>query len=179
VAGFDVYQALNQCAEHMLQFGGHKYAAGLTLHKDNLPQFKDAFNTAVKEQANHQMFTPKQVIDLELSLADVHLPFKRLLDKLEPYGPANMSPVFLTKNLIDAGNSRAVGEDKTHLKLQVVDPETGIVVDGIAFGFGHLADAIRNKVPFDVVYNLDENHWKGKVTLQLMVKDIRLTDSSH
>jgi single-stranded-DNA-specific exonuclease len=114
--------------------------------------------------------------DCEITLDQVSKKLKSLIDKLEPFGPKNMVPTFITKNVMDSGNSRSVGADKTHLKLEVTDPHTGTIISGIAFGFGHFEEEIKNGHPFNIAYSIDTNIWKERATIQLMVKDIQFTN---
>lgn len=174
VKGFDVYNALDQCQNELIQFGGHKYAAGLTLQESQLPAFKKQFEKVVTSQMVENKFIPSITIDKEIELYEVTDKLKTLIDKLEPFGPKNMTPIFMTKGIMDTGKSRAVGEDKNHLKLDVTCPKSGTVVSGIAFGLGNLELEIKNGNPFDMVYSVDTNYWNGKTTIQLMVKDIKL-----
>ena len=115
-------------------------------------------------------------IDLEINLSDINDKFWRLVKQFAPFGPDNMKPVFVTRNCVDGGWSKAVGGDKTHLKLDVVQQDNpGVKISGIAFKMGHLEKEIKSKKPFDVVYTIEENEWQGKVSLQLMVKDLRFS----
>ncbi len=173
VKGFDVYNALEMCAEYIEQFGGHKYAAGLTLTEENYPFFKAKFEEIVKNSIPKELLEPELEIDLEISFLDITDKFYRILRQFAPFGPHNMNPVFLTKNVKDTGNSRKVGVDSDHLKLEVSDGN-GIVYNGIGFGMGGLYDKIASKKPFDIAYNITENTWNGRTTLQLSIKDIRL-----
>lgn len=176
VKGFNVYNALDACTSEIEQFGGHKYAAGLTIRKDNFSAFKKAFETAVTQQMETDQFIPELKYELELSLNQISFKLKSLIDKLAPFGPSNSTPVFISKNILNSGNSRLVGSDKKHLKLELVDPESGTIIQGIGFGLGKYFDQISQQIPFDIIYTLDINHWKNKQTIQLMVKDIRFRD---
>jgi single-stranded-DNA-specific exonuclease len=177
VKGFDVYKALEQCTNEMIQFGGHKYAAGLTLKKSQLGNFSDKFEQVVTEQMGVEKFIPSILYEAELSLNQISRKLKSLIDKLEPFGPQNMTPTFVSRGLIDGGDSRAVGADKSHLKLDLLDPKTGIKVPGIAFGCGVLESNLKNGDAFDIAYSIDINFWKNRETIQLMVKDIQLINT--
>lgn len=177
VKGFNVYNALEQCTDFMIQFGGHKYAAGLTLKKEQLDSFKKKFEEVVSEQMEEEKFAPSIPYENEIGLDEITLKLKSLIDKLEPFGPQNMTPTFVSKGLIDTGNSRAVGADKTHLKLELTDPKTGTIIQGIAFGLGELDAKINSGLAIDVAYTIDINNWKGKSTIQIMVKDIKFTNN--
>ncbi len=172
VSGFDIYSALEDCADYIEQFGGHKYAAGLTLHEDNFEKFKDAFERVVSETIPSQLLTPEIKIDAEINLSDITPKFYRIIKQFGPFGPGNNNPIFMTKNLYDAGYSRSVGKDNTHLKLDIKQGDA-VRFSGIGFGLGNKIDIVSSGRPFSAVYCLDENHWDGRTTIQLRVKDIR------
>jgi single-stranded-DNA-specific exonuclease len=176
VRGFDVYKALEQCTDEMIQFGGHKYAAGLTLKEANLEAFTTKFEEVVTLQMDVKQFSPTIPYDAEIELSTITKQLKSFVDKLEPFGPQNMTPTFVSKNLVTTGKSRIVGNDGLHLKLELTDPKSGVVVPGIAFNLGHFADDIIAGKAIDIAYSIDINHWKGTETIQLMVKDIQFTD---
>ncbi len=176
VKGFDVYKALEQCTDHMVQFGGHKYAAGLTLRNDQLEGFIAQFESVVTEQMEVERFTESISYHAEIALEHITPLLKTLVDKLEPFGPQNMTPTFITKNVIDSGKSRAVGGDKSHLKLEITDPNSGVTVPAIAFGLGHLESEVQSGQAMDLAYTIDINYWNNREILQLMVKDIQFTD---
>ena len=172
VKGFDVYQALEACKEHMIQFGGHKYAAGLTLEKTQLEGFKAAFEKAVQERILDSQKAPVMHYDAELTLNTISPKLYRILIQMAPFGPKNMKPVFVSHNCIDKGGSRLVGKDQDHLKLEMVDPN-GTVIQGIGFGLGQHHSKVKQKNPFSILYTLDENEFNGIVSLQLVIKDIK------
>jgi single-stranded-DNA-specific exonuclease len=172
VRGFDVYNALEACAEHLEQFGGHMYAAGLTLKEENYQLFKEAFEKVVAETMHPDLRTPEIVVDAQISFSDITPKFIRILKQFEPFGPLNMTPVFLTKNLIDTGFGKPIGEDDAHLKLFVRQANSG-GISAIGFGLGKKFDLTRNQQPFEAVYCIDENEWNGTVTQQLRIKDLR------
>lgn len=173
VKGFDVYEALEGCKEHIEQFGGHKYAAGLTLLESEYLNFKQKFEEVVAKSIDPNLLTPEISIDAELSLKDITSKFYRILKQFAPFGPGNMSPVFLSRELTDTGFGKCVGEDKTHLKCQVRQEEGGPVFDMIGFNLGDKLDIIKEGKKFDAVYSLDENTWNGNTKIQLKLKDIR------
>ena len=173
VSGFDVYNALEACKEYIEQFGGHKYAAGLTLLETSYKKFKHKFEQVVKETIPEELLSPEIKIDLEIGLSEITPKFYRIIKLFGPFGPRNMKPVFLVKNLKDTGYSRKVGEDQSHLKLSVISEE-GQRMDGIGFNLGSFYDKIANGNPFSVVFTIEENHWNGNTTLQLNIKDIKL-----
>ncbi len=173
VKGFDVYEALESCKEHIEQFGGHKYAAGLTLLEDEYDNFKRKFEEVVSSTIDKRLLTPEIAIDTELQLKDITPKFYRILKQFAPFGPGNMSPVFLSKGLIDTGFGKCVGESKNHLKCQVKQEDGGPAFEVIGFNLGDKLDLIKNHKRFDAIYSLDENTWNGRTTIQLKLKDIR------
>ena len=175
VKGFDVHAALEACSEYLDQFGGHKYAAGMSIKPENYQKLKDKFESIVKATIPERCKTPEVSINLELPLTSITPKFYRVLQQFAPFGPGNMHPVFVTKNLKDRGYSRTVGEDKTHLKISVVntDDENGLFFDVIGFGLGSKIERIKDNDSFDVAYCLDENIWNGNRSIQMMVKDVK------
>ena len=172
VKGFDVYNALEACAEHLEQFGGHMYAAGLTLKEENYQNFKNAFEEIVKSTIHEDSLVPKIQVDTEISLSDITPKFIRILKQFEPFGPLNMTPTFLTRDLIDTGFGKRIGQAEEHLRLFVKqNGDEGI--GAIGFGIGNKLDITTNRQPFQAVYCIDENEWNGKVSLQLRLKDIK------
>ena len=172
VKGFDVYQALEACKDYMIQFGGHKYAAGLTLEETQLEEFKAAFEKAVQERVLDSQKAPVMLYDAELTLDAITSKLYRILIQMAPFGPKNMKPVFVSHNCIDKGGSRLVGKEQDHLKLDLVDPN-GTVIQGIGFGLGQHHSKVKQKNPFSILYTLDENEFNGSVSLQLLIKDIK------
>ena len=171
VLGFDVYNALESCAEHLEQFGGHMYAAGMTLKEENYNNFKAAFEKVVKETIHPDSLTPEIVIDAEINFSDITPKLTRILKQFEPFGPQNRTPVFLTKNIKDTGYSKKMGADEDHLKL-FVKQNTPDGITAIGFGLGNKIDLVTNQKPFEALYCIDENEWNGKISLQLRLKDI-------
>ncbi len=171
VVGFNIYEALEACQEHMIQFGGHKYAAGLTLKKEQYKSFKAAFEEVVAQRILPEQREPAFYYDLEIDFKVVTEKMFRIINQMGPFGPQNMQPVFKTVQCLDSGGSRAVGKDQCHLRLEVEDP-SGIRFVGIAFGLAHHLTKIKSRVPFSILYTLDENEYNGHVSLQLKVKDI-------
>ncbi|MCB0382013.1 MAG: single-stranded-DNA-specific exonuclease RecJ [Psychroserpens sp.] len=171
VKGFDVYNALEACSEHIEQFGGHKYAAGLTLHPDNYEAFKQAFEEEVSKTIDRSLLTPEIKIDEQIQLSDITSKFYRIIRQFAPFGPGNMTPIFMTENLKDTGYGKCVGEDDKHLRITVSQGQQKIV--GIAFNLGHKLSLIKDKKRFKAVYSIDENHWQGNVSLQLKIRDIK------
>ena len=173
VRGFDVYNALENCKEHLEQFGGHKYAAGLTLDEENFEAFKQAFEDEVSKTIDRTLLTPEINIDAQIDFKDITPKFYRILKQFAPFGPSNMTPVFMSENLIDTGYAKRVGEDKTHLRLTATQPESSSRMVGIGFGLGDKCDLISDGKPFRGVYSIDENEWKGNVSLQLKLRDLK------
>jgi len=172
VKDFDIYNALESCAEHLEQFGGHMYAAGMTLKEENYLAFKEAFERTVEETIHPDLLTPEIAVDAEINLMDINEKLIRILNQFEPFGPQNMTPVFMTKGLKDSGYAKGIGADEDHLKLYVKQnnsPGFG----AIGFGLGKKLDLAKNQPSFDAVYCIDENEFNGKVSVQLRLKDIR------
>ena len=172
VKGFDVYNALEKCTEYIEQFGGHKYAAGLTLKPENYKSFKAQFEKVVEETIDPKMLIPEISIDSQISLSDITPKFYRILSQFAPFGPGNMTPVFMSEDIQDTGYGKQVGEDKTHLRFTATQHGSGKIV-GIGFGLGEHIELIKNKKPFKAAYTIDENEWNGNVSLQLKLKDIK------
>lgn len=172
VKDFDVYDALEACKEYIEQFGGHKYAAGLTLLESQYEDFKQKFEEVVSGSIDKRLLVPEIAIDAEIDLQDITPKFHRILKQFAPFGPGNMAPVFLTQNLQDSGYGKCVGGDDLHLKCKVKQAHSKIAIDAIGFNLGNKCELITNSKSFKAVYNLDENEWNGNVTLQLRLKDI-------
>lgn len=172
VKGFDVYNALDNCSEHLEQFGGHMYAAGMTLKAENYLAFKAAFEKCVEETIHPDMRTPEIEIDAEINFADITPKLIRILKQFEPFGPQNMTPVFMTRNAKDTGYAKTLGSEDEHLRLFVKQNN----YDGIAaigFGLGKKINIVQNQNTFQLAYCIAENEWNGNISTQLMLKDIR------
>ncbi|MCI5707341.1 MAG: single-stranded-DNA-specific exonuclease RecJ [Odoribacter sp.] len=180
VEGFDLYYAISQCSEYLENYGGHKYAAGLTLKLENLEPFKEKFEQIVCETINDEMLTPQINIDAQLKLSDITPEFYHMLQKFAPFGPNNTIPVFVTENVINFIGTRRVGRNNEHLKLVVVD-DTRVCNDrsGIGFGMGNLYDKINTGHFFDICYTLQENEFMGKNDIQMMLKDLHFQDDEN
>ena len=172
VKDFDVYNALEACAEHLEQFGGHMYAAGMTLKEENYENFKAAFENEVKKTIHPDLLIPEIAVDLEMNFSDLDEKFMRILKQFEPFGPENMTPVFLSKNVIDSGYAKTLGNDAEHLKA-FVKQNNSPNFNAIGFGLGEKIDVVKNRNPFEAVYVLEENEWNGTVSLQLQLRDVR------
>lgn len=171
VKGFDVYQALEKCSEHIVQFGGHMYAAGLTIEETEYQNFKAKFEEVVKESIGAEQQTEEVEIDAVIDFNEFDERTLRILKQFEPHGPGNMTPVFLTPNVFDTGNAQCIGKNNEHLRLFVKQNHSQ-AFPAIAFKKGYMVDAVKNLKLLNLVYSLSENQWKDKVTIQLHVKDI-------
>lgn len=172
VKDFDVYNALEACSEYLLQFGGHMYAAGLTLEETQFENFKNQFEKVVSETIAEELRTPEILIDAEIDLIDINEKFIRILKQFEPFGPMNMTPIFLTKNLIDTGYAKKIGSDEEHLRL-FVKQENSEGFGAIGFKMGNKFDIAKERQLFDAVYSIEENEFNGNVSLQLRLRDIK------
>ncbi|MBC5835013.1 single-stranded-DNA-specific exonuclease RecJ [Flavobacterium sp. F372] len=172
VKDFDVYNALEACSEHLEQFGGHMYAAGMTLKEENYQKFKDAFEKEVKNTIHPDLLIPEIAVDFELDFSDINEKFMRILKQFEPFGPENMTPIFMSKNVVDSGYAKTLGNEAEHLKVFVKQNHSPNF-NAIGFGLGKKIDIVKNKNPFDAVYVVEENEWNGNVSLQLQLRDIR------
>jgi single-stranded-DNA-specific exonuclease len=177
VRHFDIYEALESCSEYIIQFGGHKYAAGLTLLPENLEAFKQKFEEVVATTIHKDWLIREITADLELELHEITPLFYRQLKRMAPFGPGNMSPIFLTRNLRDSGLSSRVGKEKNHLRLVLQASET-TTLTGIGFNLGEKFELIQDNKPFDIVYSLDENTWNNTTSIQLKIRDIRPAENN-
>ncbi|MCD8401035.1 single-stranded-DNA-specific exonuclease RecJ [Tenacibaculum finnmarkense] len=171
VKGFDVYNALEQCAEFIEQFGGHKYAAGLTLEPEQYENFKNKFEEVVAKTIDKNLLTPEISIDAELDLSEISPKFFRIIQQMAPFGPLNLKPTFSTTAVRDNGFGKQVGADKTHLKLNIISAADKKTYSAIGFSLGKKLPLIKND--FDIAYALDENTWNGNTSIQLLLKDIK------
>ena len=172
VKDFDVYNALEACAAHLEQFGGHMYAAGMTLKEENYQKFKDAFEKEVQKTIPPDLLIPEISVDAEIELSDINEKLIRILSQFEPFGPQNMTPTFITKNIKDTGYVKPLGKDDEHLKLFVKQNHSE-GFGAIGFGLGNKLDSVKNQKPFDAIYCIDENEFHGNVTVQLRIKDLK------
>jgi len=172
VSGFDVYNALEACSEHIEQFGGHMYAAGLTLKEENYEAFKQAFEDEVSKTIDKNLLTPEIKIDTTLELSAIDDKFWRIIKQFAPFGPGNMTPIFMTEDLKDTGYGKCVGEDDKHIRCTVTQSGREKFVC-IGFNLGNKLNLIKDKKRFKAVYSVDENHWQGNVSLQLKLRDLK------
>ena len=171
VGGFDIYAAIDSCLDLLTNFGGHKFAAGLSMHIDNLPAFCERFEHYVATHIREDQLQPTLQIEAELQLGDITKQFYNVLRHLEPFGPGNPRPLFVSRRLINHRDTRAVGKEREHLRLDVTDRLNAIT--GIAFGRADMAGYIQNGNPVDICYELNENTFNHYTTIQMMVQDIK------
>ena len=172
VPGFNLYDAVDSCSHLLEGFGGHMYAAGLTLKTENIEKFTDCFDKFVSEHITEEQLIPRINVDAILSLDDIDQKFFNILRQFAPFGPGNMHPVFVARDVVDTGGSKIVGKDSTHLKISV--KQNNAVFNGIAFGMGNKYELIKDKKPFDLCFTIEKNEFMGKINIQLSVKDIKL-----
>ena len=171
VHDFDLYEAISKCAHLCQKFGGHKYAAGLSIKKENLHPFIDAFEKVVSETITEDQLSPKIEVDMEIDINDVDEKLFRIIKQFAPFGPLNLAPAFISKAVIDTGYGKKLGADKFHLRINA-KTVTGSI-GGIGFGMGNFFDNIKDYQEFDICYTIEENEWNGKKSLQLMLDDIK------
>ncbi len=171
VGGFDIYAAIDSCHDLLTNFGGHKYAAGLSMHIDDLPAFRKRFEAYVAAHIQPNQLQPTLDIEAELQLGDITKSFYNVLRHLEPFGPGNPRPLFVSRRLINHRDTRAVGKEHEHLRLDVTDRVNAIT--GIAFGRADMAEHMQNGNAVDICYELNENTFNHYTTIQMMVQDIR------
>ena len=170
VFGYDLYEALCGCSDLLIQFGGHKYAAGLTMKPENVTAFIDRFEEVVSASITDEQLVQEIRIDAELALEQIEPKFFRILNQFAPFGPENMAPVFITKNVKVSGNAMLVGEN--HLKMTVIQQDSQ-PFDCIGFNLGLHLPEVQKGIPFEMCYHIEENIWREKRSIQLNVKGIR------
>ncbi len=171
VQGFNLYNAIEACSDLLENFGGHMYAAGLTLKPENFEMFQERFEDIVSKTITNEQLTPQIDIDAKINFKDITPKFFRILRQMEPFGPENMTPIFITESVFDSGESRLVGKNNEHLKLELI--QKGTKISGIGFSLGKSIDIIKSGKPFKICYNIEENDFKGVKSLQVMVRDIK------
>ena len=171
VKGFDVYNALEACSEFIEQFGGHKYAAGLTLAPKNYENFKNKFEEVVESTIDKELLTPEISMDAAIDLSEITPKFFRIIQQMAPFGPKNMKPTFTSTCVRDNGYGKQVGADKTHLKLNVFQGDNQKTYNSIGFNLGNKMALVKDE--FAIVYALDENEWNGVKSIQLLLKDLK------
>jgi len=173
VREFDLYEAIGQCSDLLESYGGHMYAAGLTMKIENIPAFTRRFEEIVRNSITDSQQTEILEADTKLQLSEITPKFYRILKQFEPFGPHNMAPLFLSENVLDSGTSRCVGRNLEHLKLDLVEPTgNSSVFSAIAFNQASHYEAISQGLPFDILYTISENEFRGKTNLQLYIRDI-------
>jgi len=175
IGGFDIYKAIEGCRDLLENFGGHTYAAGLSLKEENLPAFIERFQQLAAEDSHLAQMTPQIDIDALIDLKDINTKFMNDLKKMNPFGPNNQKPVFCTYEVKDYGTSKLVGHNQEHIKLEIIDGKSGTSpIHGIAFGMARYYAHIKQMKPFNICYTVEENTYNGNSSLQLQVKDIKL-----
>lgn len=174
ISGFDLYGAIESCADLLENFGGHVYAAGLTLKEENLPEFARRMDEYISAKIETEMMTPVIEVDSKLSFARITPKFFRILKQFQPFGPGNHNPVFLTENVYDAGTGRKVGAGGVHMKLDLIQEDQPYhQISSIAFNMAEHYDHIKEGNPFDICYSIVENYYRGNSSIQLRIKDLR------
>lgn len=173
VSGFNLYQAIEKCKDLLENFGGHMYAAGLTLKEKNVPEFKARFEAVVRDQIAAESLVPKIDVDGFLGLDDIRPKFYKVLSQFEPFGPGNMSPVFVSKAVMDTGYAQLVGPEREHLKMSITGQENGKIFPAIAFRQAEAIDLVQSSQLVDICFSLEENSYKGRTNLQMKVRDIK------
>ena len=176
VTGFDVYSAIKSCRDILMNFGGHTYAAGLTLKWDKVKEFRERFQKYVEEHIAPEQTEALLHIDAEIDFKDITKHLYSDLKRFAPFGPGNQKPIFCTTKVYDYGTSKVVGREQEHIKLELVDSKSSNVVNGIAFGQSAAARYIKSKRSFDIVYTIEDNIFK-KNQVQLQIEDIRPNNS--
>jgi len=177
VRDFDLYEAIGQCSDLLESYGGHMYAAGLTMKIENIPEFRRRFEEIVTRQIKDKQQVQSIDVDAKITLSEITPRFFRILKQFAPFGPHNMMPIFVTEDVFDAGTSRLVGKNKEHLKLDLVEPDVNSgIFPGIAFNQSEAYDLITSGSPFDICYSVHENEYRGKTNLQLYIRDIKKRD---
>ncbi|MHA7832452.1 MAG: single-stranded-DNA-specific exonuclease RecJ [Flagellimonas sp.] len=172
VKGFDIYNALEGCSDCLEQFGGHMYAAGLTLLEEQYESFKKQFEKVVSESIAPELLKPEISVDAKIEMNQITPKLMRILKQFAPFGPGNMTPIFMAEGLKDTGYARGVGEGEKHLKCSLYQTGSN-PIGGIGFNLGNKLERVKSIKPFDAVFSLDENEWNGTVSLQLKLRDIR------
>lgn len=172
VAGFNLYEAVHACREHLLGYGGHFAAAGLTLHQNQLQPFTEKFEQVVSSTISPELLVPEIIIDAELMFKDISMSFYNIIEQMEPFGPLNMRPVFITKKVTETGFSKIVKQNHIRFVLH----QNGFTYTGIGFNLAHKFSVLQKNLPLSVVYMLDLNEWNGEKNIQLRVIDIRISE---
>ncbi|MEA1873711.1 MAG: single-stranded-DNA-specific exonuclease RecJ [Bacteroidota bacterium] len=178
VPGFNLYNAVEQCSDLLENFGGHMYAAGLTLKPENYDKFKARFEKYVAENITEEQLTPSINADLLIEVKHINTKFYKVLKQFAPYGPNNMKPVFISRHVFDNGQGKIVGKNDEHLKLKIIQHVgDNLTIDAIGFGFGQFYEKTKNYQPFDICYTIEENVFMGRKNLQMLIRDIKLSEN--
>lgn len=172
VPGFNLYEAIYQCKEYLIAYGGHFAAAGLSMLPENVDAFRNKFESVVAATIEEHLLIPEIVIDSEISFTDIKMPFYKLVSQMEPFGPQNLRPVFIAKRVTDTGFSKIVKE----LHLRVVLKQNDVTLTGIGFNMAEKYALIETKQPLDIVFSIDENEWNGETNVQLKLIDLKLSE---
>jgi single-stranded-DNA-specific exonuclease len=173
VPGFNLYEAIHACKEHLLGYGGHFAAAGMTIELDQIEAFKSKFEQVVSTTIPPELLMPEIVIDTEIKFKDINWSFYNIISRMEPFGPENLRPHFLVKNVFDTGLSRILKEQHLRFVLR----QDNVTFTGIGFGMADKFPLLQMKKPVDIVFKIDENEWNGQKSIQLRMIDVRLSDS--
>ncbi|MBP5650900.1 MAG: single-stranded-DNA-specific exonuclease RecJ [Bacteroidales bacterium] len=177
VKEFNIYEGIDSCSDLLEDFGGHKFAAGLSMKEENLEEFTERFEQYVAENLDEDAYIPEINVDLPLDLSEITPSFVANLNRFAPFGPGNMAPVFQTNGVVEDGSGKVVGNKGKHIKMRVLYPDKATIpFDGIGYNLNEKFDLITNKKKFDIVYHVEENTWNNKTTIQLNIKDIRTSE---
>ena len=172
VHDFDLYEAISKCAYLCEKFGGHKYAAGLSIKKENLSEFIIAFEKAVSESITEDQLSPKIAVDMEIDIDAVDDKLFRIIKQFSPFGPQNLSPIFVSRSVVDSGYGKRIGADKSHLRINAKTASGSLA--GIGFSMGDAFEKIKDYSEFDICYSINENEWNGRKNLQLRLNDLKV-----
>jgi len=173
VPGFNLYEAIHACKDHLLGYGGHFAAAGMTLELEQVDAFRNKFEEVVASIILPELLIPEIVIDAEISLKDIKWPFYDIIRQMEPFGPENLRPVFIARGVMDTGYSKIVKEQ--HLRFSLRQPADNVTITGIGFGLAGKFPLLQQRKPVDIVFKIDENEWNGERSLQLRMIDLRIS----
>lgn len=176
VPGFDIYKAIESCRDLLENFGGHMYAAGLALKEENIDEFRARFDKYVEQNIKPDQTEPQIDIDVEIPFKDITPKFFRVLKQFNPFGPENMKPIFCSRRVFDYGTSRLVGKEQEHLKMELLDASCENIMNGIAFRMHEYNEYLKALNPLDICYTLEENNFNGNTSIQLMIKDIKVSN---
>jgi single-stranded-DNA-specific exonuclease len=175
VQGFDLYKAVDACSHLLVNFGGHMFAAGLTLKEENLEEFTKQFEKFVSENITEEQQIPQIEVDAKIKFQEITPKFHRILKQFQPFGPENMKPIFVTEDVSDLGGGKVVGKTLEHLKLDLVSEDSpSKIFPAIGFGMAKYSDVLMKKRNFNICYSIEDNEFMGNTSLQLLIKDIQI-----